>query len=346
MITQRMIHFAFVPLAALALMAALFLAVARVPTPAVAAGIPDWQQSQPMTHTMPITETTPPRMEHRMHQDMMGQEKGMMGDMPMHPSGMGDQMVTMGRRMQMMGMMMQMMGQMQGMMDHMHGMMGGDMGMMQGRMQGNRPMTHTMPMTGSMRMGEGMGMMGKGMMEMPMMDMNGMHTMMGQMMDQMMAEMHEMHQSMGMAHGPMAPGMDHAMPMTDTALVSPTTSIVSPPAPLTVQAGAVEIKVTPLNVEDTDADTLDFAVEFNSHSQAIDLDLAQTATLTLGDVTVEPTAWETATPSGHHVRGVLHFPRTTEDGSALLADATEIALVIGGLPDGSEQTLIWRINPQ
>jgi hypothetical protein len=209
-----------------------------------------------------------------------------------------------------------------------------------GMMQGNRPMTHTMPMTGAI--GEGMGMMGKGMMEMPMMDMNGMHTMMGQ----MMAEMHEMHQSMGMGHGPMAHRMDRALPMTNTALVSPTMRIVSPPRSLTIHAGAIEIKAMPLNLEDAAAETLDFAVEFNSHSQAINLDLKQTASLTIGDTSVEPTAWETATPSSHHVRGVLHFPRTTEDGSALLANATEITLVIGGLPDGSEQTLIWRINPQ
>lgn len=335
---QRISRFIFIPLSALVLVTALVFLIAGASTPAVAAGIPDWQQTQPMTHTMPLTETTPPMMDRRMHQGMMGQEKGMMGDMPMHPSGMGDQMVTMGRRMQMMGMMMQMMGQMHGMMDHMHGMMGGDMGMMQGMMHGRRPMTHTMPMTGAMGMGEGMGMMGKGMMEMPMMDMNGMHTMMGQMMGQMMAEMHEMHQSMGMGHG----AMNHTMPMTST---TPSAMNGAAQSDLTqsAQVGTVEIVVAATNLQDAAATTLDFNVALNSHSEEIDIDLAKSATLRIGEIEITPTAWETASGKGHHIKGVLRFPRSTEDSSALLTDATEISLVIGGLPGDAERTFTWPV---
>lgn len=336
---QYMSRFTLILLTALALTSALVLLMAGTPTPAAAAGVPDWQQmhgnrpmtqtmpmlhgNRPMTHTMPTTATTPPGMNRHMQQG-----QGMMGNMPMHSADTGEQMVMMGRRMQRMGMMMQMMGHMHAMMDQMHGMMGDDMDMMQGMMQDTMPMTRPMGM----------------------MDMGPMHAMMGQMMN-MMAEMQQMHKMMGMMHGPMAHGMNQVpltdtLPLSPTMFVSPTMSMVLPPGPLTVQAGAVMIKVTPLNLADANADTIDFAVEFNSHSQPIDPNLAQTATLVIGEVTVSPIVWETASPSGHHVRGVLRFPQRAVDGTPVLAGATEVSLVLSGLPDQSEQTLIWRINPQ
>lgn len=345
MATQRMIRSTFIPLTALTLLAALlFLTISR-PSPAIASGVPEPQQAQgnmPMTHTMPMTETQPTMTEHQMHQGMMNHEQ----------AGMGDQMISMGRRMQMMGMMMQMMGHMHKMHEHMQGMMGGDMPMMQGMMGGNMPMTHTMPMTDGMGMGHGMGMM-DGMMAMPMMDqmmdMGAMHGMMGQMMDSMMAEMHEMHQMHGMM------GMDHSAMNHDTAKQAPTDHSTmdhgainhrAAPADLTqtAQVGAIEIVATALNLTDTEAETIDFELAFNSHSVTIDIDLVNSALLQVDDVEVTPAVWETATPAGHHIKGLLRFPRNTEDGATLLTDTTAVTLLIGGLPDDEERTFTWVIQ--
>ena len=44
--------------------------------------------------------------------------------------------------------------------------------------------------------------------------------------------------------------------------------------------------------------------------------------------------------------GMLRFARADESRKPLLTDATELALVIGGLPDEAERTFTWQVNPQ
>lgn len=198
---ERLTQFAFVPLTAFALLLALLFVVGE-PASALASSPTDWQQmhgNQPMTATMPMTETAPAVNAHQAHHGQAPNDvKGMMGELPMHHIGMGQQMAMMGRHLQMMGMMMQMMGHLHDMMDEMHGMMGDDMSMMHG-MTGNgmmdcsMSMTPTMPMTDTM--GTGMGMMGEEPMAMPMMDeMAPMHEMMSMMMEHMTAMLDEMKQ--------------------------------------------------------------------------------------------------------------------------------------------------------
>lgn len=379
MTTQRLVRCALIPLTAVTLIAALLFLTMRNPSPATAADLPEWQQTHgnaPMTHTMPMTETQSPMTDHQMHEGMAGMGNEMMNQAQ---AGMGEQMVSMGRRMQMMGMMMQMMGQMHKMHEQMHGQMHGqmqgqmqgmmnqEMPMMQGMMDQAMPMTHTMPMTDDMTMGadKGMmdGMMG-GTMDMPMMDgmmdMDAMHGMMGQMMDTMMAEMHAMHQMMGMGHGAMdhgamnhdtashAPAQHEAMtpgaPMTHTMPAAGATGVTPTDLTQSAQAGAVEIIATALNLTNVDAATIDFEIALNSHSVTIDLDLVNSAILRVGAVEVAPAVWETTTPAGHHIKGLLRFPRTTEDGAALLAEATDITLVISGLPDDAERTFTWGLE--
>jgi hypothetical protein len=211
-------------------------------------------------------------------------------------------------------------------MGHMHEMMAGDMAMMHDRMGSMMPMTGTMPMHGAM-----------GMMNMGMIDMASMQEMMGQ-MQQMMKEMHQMHQMMGMGRGP----MDHTTPMTTTA--SPSDATTAPLADLTqiAQIGPVEIVVTPANIEEAEAATLDFTVAFNSHTEEIDIDLAKSATLMMGDEELAPAVWETDSLKGHHIKGILRFARE----SALVSDATEMTLTIGGLPGGAEYSFTWALNVQ
>lgn len=225
--------------------------------------------------------------------------------------------------------------------------------------RGNMPVTGTMPMTNAMpammpqpSMGARMEMMGH------MMQMMGMMMQMRGMMGEMVEAGMPMTGMMSMNSGTQMDMMDMApmmqmmeqmmgqMPMTTTAPVSDTTGATQPAQTQTVQAGAVEIKVTATNLQDTNADTIDFAIELNSHSVELDLDLAETARLLVGDNEMTSTAWETASPKGHHVTGVLRFARTTETGGTSLDEATEISLVISGLPGDVERAFTWEVNPQ
>jgi hypothetical protein len=205
------------------------------------------------------------------------------------------------------------MGPMHGMMGQMAQMMQQMMAPCQAMLESGMSVTATMPMSGTMPMGQSVQ---PGMMQM----------------------MRMMRQMMGI--------MSEAMPMTNTAPVSDATGAVLPDLTQIAQAGAVEIKVTAANLWDTEAATLDFTVELNSHSEEIDIDLAKTASLRIGDDEVTPVAWETASPKGHHVTGVLRFARSGENNETLFSDATEISLIIGGLPGDTESTFHWTINPQ
>jgi hypothetical protein len=230
---------------------------------------------------------------------------------------------NMPRMMQMMGMMLQMTGMM-------HELMGAAM-----------PMTHTMPMGGGTHMG--------------MMDMAPIMAMMEQMMSQMMPMTGTMPMEQGMQPG-MMQMMGHmmqlmgmmqgTMPMATTSPVSGTSGAALPALTQTAPAGAVEIKVAATNLQDVEAETIDFAIELNSHSVEIDLDLAETARLLVGTDEMTPIAWEAANPKGHHVTGVLRFARADEDERAMLDEATEISLIIGGLPGNEEHTFTWQVNAQ
>jgi hypothetical protein len=286
-------------------------------------------------------------------QAMMGHGMGMMdanmpmsGTMPMHQPGMGPMMGMMGRMMQMTGMMhemmqpcvdrmagapmrgampitgmmpmtgtlsmgrpggphmMQMMGQMMQMMGMMQEMIMMDMG---GRpmMQGASPMTGTMPMTGAMPMGQSM---------MPMMGM----------MQQMLDQMQQM--------------MGGALMTTTTPASGTAASELMVERTQTAQAGAVTVKVTPLNYHDAQAATLAFHVVLDTHSGELDVDLAKTATLHVGDTELTPSAWESDSPKGHHVQGVLHFPAPD------VAGANAVTLIIDGLPEQETATFNWTLN--
>jgi hypothetical protein len=209
------------------------------------------------------------------------------------------------------------MGSMHGMMGQMAQMMQQMMAPCQAMLVSGASVTATMPMSGAMPMRQGVqpGMM--------------------QMMRQMM-------QIMSMMQGTIS----DTLLMTNTVPVSGATGAGLPDLTQVAQAGAVEITVTAANLWDAEAATLDFMVELNSHSEEIDIDLAKTASLRIGDDEVTPVAWETASPKGHHVTGVLRFDRLDENGESLFSDATETSLVIRGLPGDAEHTLRWQINPQ
>ena len=111
------------------------------------------------------------------------------------------------------------------------------------------------------------------------------------------------------------------------------------------EALPVGVKVSPVNLQDVQAKTLNFTIVLDTHSVELAIDFAKTASLQVGDVKVEPTAWVSASRKGHHIEGVLSFPATDAKGKSLLTGVTTLTLVLQGLPDGKESTFTWDLTP-
>ncbi len=75
----------------------------------------------------------------------------------------------------------------------------------------------------------------------------------------------------------------------------------------TSSASGVTINVTPKNLA-SNADSWEFAIVFDTHSQDLSDDLVKSSLLLDGaDGRHAPTAWDGAPPGGHHREGVLGF---------------------------------------
>lgn len=110
----------------------------------------------------------------------------------------------------------------------------------------------------------------------------------------------------------------------------------------TDEQGAVIVQVTPVNLTDP-GDALEFAVELNTHSVDLSMDLAPLATLTSDTgKTVQASQWD-APSGGHHVSGKLIFPATAE-GQLMLKGAKKLTLTISDL-DAPERVFSWDLNP-
>jgi hypothetical protein len=101
----------------------------------------------------------------------------------------------------------------------------------------------------------------------------------------------------------------------------------SPGAPLAgldkrnVKAGAVEVTITPTRIDQTGAS---FGIAFDTHTEDVELDVAASATLTVGGRPWTGAAWAGDGPSGHHREGTLTF-------TAAGAPTGQTVLTIGGL---------------
>ena len=89
------------------------------------------------------------------------------------------------------------------------------------------------------------------------------------------------------------------------------------PSSATSTANEVTVTVTPLAFA-RDAERWTFRIEFDSHTQRLNDDIAHTVTLTAADGRpLHPLAWEGAAPGGHHRVGVVHFARPSPPPQAL-----------------------------
>ena len=96
-------------------------------------------------------------------------------------------------------------------------------------------------------------------------------------------------------------------------------------------AGPVQVKVTPLRLDDAGAR---FNVVLDNHEIDLTMDLAGAALLTVGSARWGPAAWSGDGPGGHHREGTLSF------GSRGPA-AGDAVLTLGGL--SSPVRLTWQL---
>jgi hypothetical protein len=86
------------------------------------------------------------------------------------------------------------------------------------------------------------------------------------------------------------------------------------------------------------AKTWDFAVTLETHSQPLDDDLVNGATLLADGKRYRPLSWEGAPPGGHHRKGVLSF-------AAVTPQPQTVELQIQRPGEASPRVFRWQTGP-
>jgi hypothetical protein len=146
----------------------------------------------------------------------------------------------------------------------------------------------------------------------------------------------------GLAACGAAPTPTTSQPTTDSSASQPTASTTKAEGQTREDGqGAVTVKVTPLNLENSSA-TLDFEVVLDTHSVDLSMDLSQLAVLRADTgAEVNASAWPVG--SGHHYEGTLSFPAQTAEGRSVLDGATRLTLVIKDV-DAPERVFEWSLT--
>ena len=106
----------------------------------------------------------------------------------------------------------------------------------------------------------------------------------------------------------------------------------------TKDEASVTVAVTPLNLNNTSATTLDFKVALNTHSVDLSYDYQAIATLSSdAGEKVQAVKWDGPTSGGHHVGGTLSFPAIKNRGQTL-------TLTLRGIANVPERTFTWKVN--
>ncbi len=121
---------------------------------------------------------------------------------------------------------------------------------------------------------------------------------------------------------------------------SPSSSTTAANASLiqTNDEASVTVEVTPLNLTDQSASTLDFKIALNTHSVDLNYDLTTIATLSsdTGEK-VQPTKWDGPAGGGHHREGTLSFPQ-------LKNRVQSLTLVLRGIAGVPEREFVWKVK--
>lgn len=97
-------------------------------------------------------------------------------------------------------------------------------------------------------------------------------------------------------------------------LLRPDTTTASSLPERKVQAGAVEVTLTPLTLDSSGAA---FRVELETHSVPLDLDMAAAARMRVNDTIVSGASWDGSGPGGHHREGTLRFTTPVPTGATV-----------------------------
>lgn len=140
---------------------------------------------------------------------------------------------------------------------------------------------------------------------------------------------------------PGAPTQLAAPPTTGAASRAAQPDISTNDLTRTDNQGAVEVTVTPLNLEDP-RETLNFDIVLDTHSVDLSMDLATLATLKSDTgMNTQATLWD-APRGGHHVEGTLSFPASV-GGKSFLDGAKTLILTIKEL-DAPERSFTWNLT--
>jgi hypothetical protein len=124
-----------------------------------------------------------------------------------------------------------------------------------------------------------------------------------------------------------------AAPLANTTSVSTGSDLVR-----VSDEAMVTVEITPLNLDDKAAITLNFTVGLNTHSVDLSYDYKSIATLSndAGDK-VPALKWDGPSSGGHHVSGTLSFPALKNRGQTL-------TLTLRGIANVPERTFTWKVN--
>ena len=125
---------------------------------------------------------------------------------------------------------------------------------------------------------------------------------------------------------------------TPTAQAASEVAVPEPGLTQTKDEAAVTVMVTPLNLDNRSAATLDFEIALNTHSVELAYDMLSISALRsdTGQET-QPVAWDGPPGGGHHVSGTLSFPQLNERSQS-------VTLILRGIADVPARTFEWEVK--
>lgn len=127
-----------------------------------------------------------------------------------------------------------------------------------------------------------------------------------------------------------------ALVVATAGAISMASAAEAGPAPRSSDERGVKVTVIPQELA-LDAETWDFEVTLETHTQNLGDDLAKSALLIAGGTKLMPLDWKGAAPGGHHRKGLLRF-------KAIVPRPGSIELRIRLAGDASPRSFKWVLK--
>ncbi len=135
-----------------------------------------------------------------------------------------------------------------------------------------------------------------------------------------------------------SPAVSTLAPSSSSSAASANVAPAGDDSTRTNDEASVTVAVTPLNLNDKSAATLEFKVALNTHSVDLRYDYRAIAVLSSdAGEKVQAAKWDGPTSGGHHVSGTLSFPAMKNRGQTL-------TLTLRGIANVPERTFTWKVN--